>query len=143
MISHDIPQYPTISHDLPWSQASTGEVFMGVYASGELQSKTKIDKASLQTGTDEWGKRIKFHTASLTGEQAICAGLGNFMYTGGETLSSIRLLRLLSGRMHRLSPRALPSGSPLGLSPRAPDASALPSSSRLASPRLSSPLLAC
>jgi len=77
-----------VSHGIgKFIQASTGEVFMGVYASGELQSKTKIDKASLQTGTDEWGKRIKFHTASLTGEQAICAGLGNFMYTG-DTIGS-------------------------------------------------------
>jgi hypothetical protein len=48
-----------------------GDVYIGEYEGGELRSKTKVDKASLLTGTDEWGKRIKFHTASLTGDQAL------------------------------------------------------------------------
>ena len=48
-----------------------GDVYIGEYEGGELGSKTKVDKASLLTGTDEWGKRIKFHTASLTGGQAL------------------------------------------------------------------------
>ena len=60
---------------------------MGEYDGGELRRKAKIDKASLQTGTDEWGHRIKFHTASLSCEQAMESGLGHFVYTG-ETIAS-------------------------------------------------------
>jgi len=70
-----------------YTVASTGEVYMGEYENGQLKSRIKIDKESMQSGTDEWGKRIHFFTATLTGEQAIRAGLGNFKYTG-ETIGS-------------------------------------------------------
>ena len=76
-----------VSHGIgKFIQASTGETFMGEYERGELKGKTKIDKASMLKGTDEFGKRIKFFTASLTGERAIRAGLGNFRYSG-ETIA--------------------------------------------------------
>ena len=67
---------------------ANGDVYMGEYDGGELQSKTKIDKASLQTGTDEWGKRIKFFTASLHCEQALGSGFGSFMYSGDTIAAS-------------------------------------------------------
>eukprot|EP00325_Prymnesiales_sp_UTEX-LB-985_P010600 CAMPEP_0174758588 /NCGR_PEP_ID=MMETSP1094-20130205/107838_1 /TAXON_ID=156173 /ORGANISM="Chrysochromulina brevifilum, Strain UTEX LB 985" /LENGTH=657 /DNA_ID=CAMNT_0015964515 /DNA_START=16 /DNA_END=1990 /DNA_ORIENTATION=- len=69
-----------------------GGVWMGEYDGGELRSKTKIDKASFALGTDEWGKRIQFFTASLTGERALQAGLGKFIYTGQTIASSEELL---------------------------------------------------
>ena len=66
------------------------------------------------SGTDEWGKRIKFFTASLSGEQAIRGGLGNFLYTGETTDSSgqnvERVINAPGGRLQGTSRGRLTSG---------------------------------
>ena len=108
-----------VSHGIgKFIQASTGETFMGEYERGELKGKTKLDKASMLNGTDEFGKRIKFFTASLTGERAIRAGLGNFRYSGetiahGEALtiqSKERVEGAPGGRLQGTSRGRLASG---------------------------------
>jgi hypothetical protein len=108
-----------VSHGIgKFIQASTGETFMGEYERGELKGKTKLDMASMLNGTDEFGKRIQFFTASLTGERAIRAGLGNFRYSGetiahGEALtiqSKERVEGAPGGRLQGTSRGRLASG---------------------------------
>jgi len=64
---------------------ANGDVFIGEYTGGEMQSKTRLDRANMQAGTDENGLRIRLFTATATGERALKAGLGKFLYTG-ETI---------------------------------------------------------
>ena len=40
---------------------ATGDVYMGEYDGGELQSKTQVDKEAMLSGTDETGRRIYIH----------------------------------------------------------------------------------
>jgi len=48
-----------------------------------------VSHAHMLAGTDESGERIPIFTATLTGEQAIKAGVGSFQYVG-ESTESIR-----------------------------------------------------
>jgi len=63
-------------------KCANGEIFIGEYEGGELVSKTKLDAGNMQSGTDEHGRRIRLFTATATGERALNAGLGKFLYSG-------------------------------------------------------------
>jgi len=66
---------------------ANGDVFVGQYEAGELIKKTQLDKHSLEMGVDADGKRIKFITATASGQLSLAAGLGQFTYTG-DTIAS-------------------------------------------------------
>ena len=58
----------------------------GRYEAGELIKKVQLDRHSLEMGVDQEGKRIKFITATASGNLSLAAGMGKFTYTG-ETIA--------------------------------------------------------
>ena len=77
-----------------------GEVYMGVFEAGELIKKSKLDRASMLSGTDETGKRVRILTASLCCERAHGLGLDEFTWEGDTVDSDLPGLRMPGKARH-------------------------------------------